>query len=107
MGFLERLVQKSEKRQAVRKEYEQWLEVNPDIKKEVNRLDDEAILHEAKAGVAAVVAIPMLLAGPLGLLGTVGFAAESGRQWHKGFKALKERDEIIQKNSPYRQSGTE
>ena len=107
MGFLERLVQKSEKRQAVRKEYEQWLEANPDIKKEVDGLNNEAISHEAKAGVAVVVAIPMLLASPLGLLATAGLAAESGRQWHKGLKALRERNEIIQKNSPYRQNCTE
>ena len=107
MGFLEILVQKLEKRQAVRKEYEQWLKANPDIKEGVDRLNDEAISHEAKAGVATVVAISMLLAGPLGLLATAGFAVESGRQWHKGFKALRERDKIIRKNSPYRQNGTE
>jgi hypothetical protein len=96
------LTQESEERQATRSEYEEWLKANPDIKKEVDRLNDEAISHEAKAGVAAVVAIPMLLAGPLGPLATAGFAAESGRQWYKGFKALRECDEIIQKNSPHR-----
>ena len=107
MGFLERLSQKSEERLVARKEYEEWLKANPEVKKEVDRLNDEAISHEAKAGVATVVAMSMLLTGPLGPLATVGFAAESGRQWYKGFKALHERDEVIRKNSPYRQGKEE
>lgn len=101
MGFLERLVQESEERQTTRKEYEKWLKDNPGIKKEVDRLNEEAILAEQRAGVAAVIAVPMILASPLAAL---GFAVESGRQWHKGFRALGERNKVIQENSPHRKS---
>lgn len=108
MGFLERLnqnlekqTQKSRARIATEKEYQQWLAANPDIKKEVDRLNDEAILSEKRAGVAAVVAMTSAIAQPVaGLI----FAAESGRQWKKGSDVLKSRDKFIRKNSPYQKS---
>lgn len=99
MGFLERLAQESEERQVARKEYEEWLNSNPQIKEKVDGLNDRAILCEKKAGVAAVIAIPMILASPWAGL---GFAAESGRQWYKGFKALDERNKVIREHSPHR-----
>ncbi|MCH7641516.1 hypothetical protein IID22_04950, partial [Patescibacteria group bacterium] len=99
MGFLERLNQslveqteKSKARIATKKEYQQWIRANPDIRREVDRLNGEALLSEKKAGVAAAVAMSSAAAQPVaGLI----FAAESGRQWKKGSDALKSRDKLI------------
>jgi hypothetical protein len=101
MGFLERFAQKSEERRTAQKEYQRWINDNPQIKEKVDELNDEAILCEKKAGIAAVVAVPMTLVSPLTAL---GFVVESSRQWNKGFKALKRRDKVVQENSPYRES---
>ena len=85
MNTLDNLEKNLKARVADREEYENWLENNPTIKARVDRLNNEALLAEKRAGIAAIIAFPILAAGPLGPWASLGFAAESGRQLHKGY----------------------
>lgn len=98
MSWLERQISESEKRIAARKEYQEWLGKNPEIKQRVDQLNDESLDHLKKAGVASTVAFAGALFTPASFL----FMGEYGRQMLKAGKKLKERNQVIRDNSPYR-----
>ncbi|MCX6706297.1 MAG: hypothetical protein NTV24_04330 [Candidatus Woesebacteria bacterium] len=99
MSWLERLREKAKEKAALQEECKEWLENNPEIKKRVDQLNEDSLEHFKKAGIAATVAY----AGSLFTPGSWLIMGEYGRQILKAEKKLKERNQVIRKNSPYQQ----
>jgi len=95
MSWLERRIEESEKRIAKRKEYEAWLETKPEVKQQVERLEEAALLCLKKTGVAAVAVAAGVLVNPASLI----ILVEAGRQYKKGLENLNKRNQIISENS--------
>ncbi len=99
MAWLESGEKNADRRIAIQKEYEKWLEDNPGIKQQVDQLNDESLEHFKKFGIATTAAF----AGALFTPGSFLILIESRRQMIKANKKIEERNQVIRKNSPYQQ----